>query len=411
MMAMSKPPETMDRSRENQLVKEGRRSYAAAIRIERAPYWSRFSFLLLLTLVALLIWSRFAALEQITKGVGEVVPSSRVQIIQSLEGGILSELKVKEGMIVDQGTPLVVIDPTRAESSYAEMNKRRLALQATASRLQAEAIGKEPRFPADVANDKELMASERATFLSRQRALQESVASLQKSINLISDELVITEPMVKRGLVPEVEALRLRRQLNETRLQVTDRINRFHADASTELLKVQSELAQVEEVTGARRDMMERTTLKAPLHGTVKNIRINTVGGVIQPGADIMEIVPLDGGLRIEAKVSPADVAFLHPGIRAVVKLTAYDYVQYGVLEGEVETVSPDTLRDEKRSNEQPFYRVVIRTQSETLSKGGKLLPILPGMQATVDIVTGQRTVWQYFMKPLLRVQEAFGEK
>lgn len=401
----------MDRSKENHLATERRRSYAAAIRIDRSPYWSRYSFLLLLSLVCLLVWSRFAELEQITKGVAEVVPFSRVQVIQSLEGGILSELKVKENMVVERDTPLVVIDPTRAESSYSEMNKRRLALLATSRRLQAEAIGGTPRFPDEVLADRDLVANEQATFSSRQRALQESVANLKQSISLLSDELRITEPMSRRGLVPEVEVLRLRRQLNETSLQITDRINRFRADANTELLKVQSELSQVAEVTGARRDLVNRTTLKAPLHGTVKNIRINTVGGVIQPGADIMEIVPLDGGLRVEAKVSPADVAFLRPGIRAVVKLTAYDYTQYGMLEGEVEAVSPDTLRDEKRGNEPPFYRVIIHTHSNTLSKGGQQLAILPGMQATVDIVTGKRTVWQYFMKPLLRVQDAFGEK
>ncbi|AXS79659.1 HlyD family type I secretion periplasmic adaptor subunit [Dechloromonas sp. HYN0024] len=410
-MAMSKQPEAIVNATKRTVTGESRRAYATAIRIDRSPLWSRVSVLLLISLLSLIIWSRHAQIEQITKGIGEVVPSSRVQIIQSLEGGILSELKIKEGMVVEQGALLVVIDPTRAESSFSEMNKRRLALLASVARLQAESQGKEPKFPPEVIDDKDLIDSERATYSSRQRALQESVASLQRSVGLIADELKITEPMVKRGLVPEVEALRLRRQLNETRLQLTDRINRFRADASTELLKTQSELAQVEEVTGARRDLMERTTLKAPLRGTVKNIRINTVGGVIQPGADIMEIVPLDGGLRIEAKVSPADVAFLYPGIRAVVKLTAYDYLQYGVLEGEVESVSPDTMREDKRSNEQPFYRVVVRTPVETLSKGGKQLPVLPGMQATVDIVTGQRTVWQYFMKPLLRVQEAFREK
>ncbi|WP_162888617.1 HlyD family type I secretion periplasmic adaptor subunit [Dechloromonas sp. HYN0024] len=408
---MSKQPEAIVNATKRTVTGESRRAYATAIRIDRSPLWSRVSVLLLISLLSLIIWSRHAQIEQITKGIGEVVPSSRVQIIQSLEGGILSELKIKEGMVVEQGALLVVIDPTRAESSFSEMNKRRLALLASVARLQAESQGKEPKFPPEVIDDKDLIDSERATYSSRQRALQESVASLQRSVGLIADELKITEPMVKRGLVPEVEALRLRRQLNETRLQLTDRINRFRADASTELLKTQSELAQVEEVTGARRDLMERTTLKAPLRGTVKNIRINTVGGVIQPGADIMEIVPLDGGLRIEAKVSPADVAFLYPGIRAVVKLTAYDYLQYGVLEGEVESVSPDTMREDKRSNEQPFYRVVVRTPVETLSKGGKQLPVLPGMQATVDIVTGQRTVWQYFMKPLLRVQEAFREK
>ena len=387
------------------------RGYLAAIRIDRSPLWSRVSLVLLLTLIALIVWSRYAVIEQITKGVGEVIPSSRVQLIQSLEGGLLSELKVREGMIVEQGAPLVVIDPTRAESSYLEMNKRRLALLASAARLYAESIGAEPQFTPSVLKDKALAASEQSTFDSRRRALQQSVESLQSSSKLISEELAITEPMVARGLVPEVEVLRLRRQLNEIQLQITDRSNRYRTDAGTELLKVQSELAQVEEVTSARKDMMERTILKAPMRGTIKNIRINTVGGVIQPGADILDIVPLEGPLRIEAKVSPADVAFIRPGVRAVVKLTAYDYVIYGTLKGEVELISPDTLRDDKRANDQPFYRVLVRTDKADLVHAGKVLTIIPGMQATVDIITGERTVWQYFMKPVLRVQEAFREK
>ncbi|MFM9967846.1 MAG: HlyD family type I secretion periplasmic adaptor subunit [Burkholderiales bacterium] len=387
------------------------RGYLAAIRDDRSIGWSFASLLGLLLIVCLIVWSRHASLEQITKGIGEVIPSSRVQLIQSLEGGLLAELKVREGAMVEQGEALVVIDPTRAESSFLEMNKRRLALRASAARLQAESLGREPQFPREVLRDTALVESEQSTFDSRKRALRQSVESLTQSMKLISDELAITEPMVARGLVPEVEALRLRRQLNETQLQITDRTNRYQAEAGTELVKVQSELAQVEEVTGARKDTMERTILKAPMRGTIKNIRINTVGGVISPGADILEIVPSEGNLRVEAKISPADVAFVRPGVRAVIKLTAYDYVIYGTLEGEVELISPDTLRDDKRANDQPFYRVLVRTNTSTLVKDGKPLQVLPGMQATVDIITGERTIWQYFMKPLLRVQEAFREK
>ena len=411
MKAESKPSERVSVASGAVTPAQLGRGYLAAIRIERSPLWSSASLLLLGCLILLIVWSRHATIEQITKGIGEVIPSSRVQLIQSLEGGLLSELKVREGMVVEQGAPLVVIDPTRAESSFLEMNKRRLALLASAARLQAESLGKEPVFPREVLRDKNLLASEQSTFDSRKRALRQSVESLQTSAKLIADELAITQPMVARGLVPEVEALRLRRQLNETQLQITDRTNRYQADAGTELVKVQSELAQVEEVTGARKDMMERTVLKAPMRGTIKNIRINTVGGVISPGADILEIVPLEGKLRVEAKVSPADVAFIRPGVRAVVKLTAYDYVIYGTLEGEVELISPDTLRDDKRANDQPFYRVLIRTNTSNLVKDGKPLQVIPGMQATVDIITGERTIWQYFMKPVLRVQEAFREK
>lgn len=388
-----------------------RQPLVAARESDRHPAWLYFSLTLLGLLIALIIWSRFAILEQVTTGPGQVVPSGRLQVIQNLEGGIVSQLKVREGQIVERGEPLVTIDPTRAESSYFEMEKRRRGLLASAARLRAEATGRALAFPPEIAGDRELVANERATFAVRRQAVDQAISGLAASRALLRRELSITEPMAARGLVPEVDALRLRRQLNETEMQSSERLNRYRADAGTELAKVEAELAQVSEVAAGRRDMVERTIIRAPVRGTVKNIQVTTVGGVVQPGADIMEIVPLEDELLIEAKIRPSDVAFLRPGLKATVKLTAYDYLIYGSLAGTVENISPDTVREEKLPNVEPFYRVLVRTDRSYVRHAGKALPIIPGMTATVDVTTGRRTVFDFFLRPVLKVEEAFRER
>jgi adhesin transport system membrane fusion protein len=217
--------------------------------------------------------------------------------------------------------------------------------------------------------------------------------------------------MSERGLVPEVEVLRLRRQISDTQMQMADRVNRYRADAGTELMRVESELAQVQEVTAGRRDAMERTVLRAPVRGTVKNMQITTIGGVIQPGADVLDIVPLEDELLIEARIRPSDVAFLRPGLRATVKLGAYNYLVYGALQGRVESISPDTMRERGQPEQEPYYRVLVRTDRAALKHDGELLPTIAGMTATVEILTGKRTLFDYFVRPVLKMEEAFRER
>src|SRR5690606_10432545 len=230
------------------------------------------------------------------------------------EGGIVSSLKVREGQVVDAGQPLVIIDPTRAATSFNEVDSRRRALIAQAARLRAEATGLALSFPAEIRSDAELMRNERATYAARRQAVDEATSGLSQSLALMRRELAITSPMSERGLVPEVEVLRLRRQISDTQTQIADRLHRYRADAGTELVRVESELAQVQEVTAGRRDAVERTVLRAPVRGTVKNMQVTTVGGVIQPGADVLDIVPLEDELLVEARIRPSDVAFLRPG-------------------------------------------------------------------------------------------------
>ena len=376
---------------------------------------SRSSLLLLILVIGLLtsagVWASWSRLEEITRGDARIIASSREQVIQSLEGGILSEMLVREGDIVEAGQPLLRIDETKARSSFQEGLSKALALKATAARLRAESRGTALTFPADVLADKEIVSNETETYNARKQALDQGVATAASTRSLIAREIAMTEPMVKKGLVAETELLRLRRQANDLQMQTQERVNKYRVDAANELVKVESELAQVQEVLTAREDQVKRTVVAAPVRGTVKNIRMNTRGGVIQPGQDIMEIIPLEDKLLVEAKIRPHDVAFLRPGLPATVKVTAYDYAIYGGLDGEIELISPDTLREERRPEEDSYYRVLVRTTSSTLHAAGKELPIIPGMTASVEIRTGEKTVMDYVLKPVLKVREAMRER
>lgn len=390
---------------------DGTASELLAIEPMRSRGWLVFALLVASLLVALITWSRFAEIEEVTIGQAQVVPSGRVQVVQSLEGGIVSALQVREGQTVRAGQSLVIIDPTRAATSFNEVDNRRRALIAQAARLRAETSGQSLSFPPEILADAELVRNERATYTVRRQAVDEATSGLSQSVSLMRRELAITAPMSERGLVPEIDVLRLRRQISDAEMQIADRINRYRADAGTELTRIESELAQVQEVTTGRRDAYERTILRAPVRGTVKNMQVTTVGGVIQPGADVLDIVPSEDDLLVEARIRPSDVAFLRPGLKATVKLGAYNYLVYGSLTGRVESISPDTMRERGQPEQEPYYRVLVRTNRAALKHGGETLPIIPGMTATVEVLTGRRTLFDYFLRPLLKLDEAFRER
>lgn len=366
-------------------------------------------------LICGVIWANFARVEEVTHGDGTIISKSREQVIQSLEGGILEQLDVREGDVVKKGQVLAKIDPTRAETSYREAWSKQVGLKATIARLRAEAYSQPLVFPDDVKTVQAVVQQETLAYNARRRALDDSVAALEKSHSLSQKEIEMAEPLAARGLVSEVELLRMRRQANELRSQIVDRRNRFQADANSELTKLELELAQTSETVVGRADVLQRTTVVAPVYGTVKNIRVNTIGGVIQPGEHIMEIVPLEDQLLVEARIKPSDVAFLHPGQPAMVKVTAYDFGIYGGLKGQVEHISPDTLKDDQKAAsgrpDATYYRVLVLTDSSALQAGGKTLPILPGMVATVDIRTGEKTILDYLLKPIFKAREAFRER
>ena len=358
--------------------------------------------LMLLILIIGAVWASVAQVEEIAKGQGKVIPASREQVIQSLEGGIIEEILVHEGDRVAKGQVLLKIDATRAGASWREGQSKGVALEGTVARLRAEAFDQPLVFPATVKNVPTIVRDETNAYQAKKRALNEGIGTLAYSLALAEKEIGMSEPLVRQGLMSEVELLRMQRQANDIRLQIA------------ELVKLESELAQTLETVIARKDLMQRTTLTAPVKGIVKNIRMNTPGGVIPQGADIMEIVPLEEELWIEAKVRPADIAFLKPGLPVMVKLTAYDYAIYGGLAGTLEYISPDTLEDEK--NRQPgvdssFYRIVVRSKHTELTAGNKRWPIIPGMVATVEIKTGEKTIMSYLLKPVMKAREAFRER
>lgn len=388
----------------------------------RRPWLAFLSVALLAALLgAFLLWASRAELEEVTRGNGRVIPSSKEQVIQSLETGVLTELLVREGDRVERDQPLLRIDDTRASALYRELQGKVAALSAQAARLRAEAYASPLEFPPEAKAVPALVRRETEAYNARRRSVEEAARALERGIALLDREIEIVDPLVQRGLVSEVEALRLKRQRNDLALQLADRRNRYRAEAAAELNKVEAELAQTRETATARADVYRRTELRSPMKGTVKSIRVSTIGGVIQQGQELMQIVPVEDTLVVEAFVKPADVAFLHPGQPAVVKLSAYDYAIYGGLEGTVEFISPDTLRDERRGSlagaSDPeetgaFYRVLVRTRATSLrGPAGQELPILPGMTASVEMLAGRKTVLQYLLKPINRASEGLRER
>ena len=390
----------------------------AALQKEKhsGQFWVIILFFIFL--VVFVIWAYNSPIEEVTRGQGNVIPSSREQVVQSLDPGIITEILVKEGDIVEKGQVLLKLDDTRSSAVLRESEAKVQNLEAMIARLKAEAYGKELSFPKNVSN--ELRQREHAAYVARRRAVTDAVSSLTASKAALDKEIEITAPMVAQGVVSEVELLRMRRQSSELTLQITERRNRYMADANNELVQAESELAQAKENMAMRADPVDRSQIRAPMRGIVKDIQINTVGGVVNVGQDIMQIVPLDDKLLVEAYIRPQDVAFIRPGLPAVVKVSAYDYSIYGGLNGKVTLISPDTVSNsmQNRANDlkldpnQVYYRILVQTTSNSLKdKNGKEMPIIPGMVATVDVKTGEKTVFQYLFKPITRMKQALSER
>lgn len=390
----------------------------AALQKEKhsGQFWVIMLFFALL--VVFVIWAYNSPIEEVTRGNGNVIPSSREQVVQSLDPGIITEILVKEGDVVEKGQVLLKLDDTRSSAILRESEAKVENLEALVARLKAEAYGTEPAFPKGVSND--LRQREMAAFMARRRAVTDAIQSLSLSKATLDKEIEITAPMVAQGVVSEVELLRMQRQSSELTLQIAERRNRYMADANNELVQAESELAQAKENMAMRADPVERSEIRAPMRGIVKDIQINTVGGVVNVGQDIMQIVPLDDKLLVEAYIRPQDVAFLSPGLPAVVKISAYDYAIYGGLEGKVTLISPDTVSNsmQNRANDlkldpnQVYYRILVQTTNNSLrDKNGKEMPIIPGMVATVDVKTGEKTVFQYLIKPITRMKQAMSER
>ena len=393
-------------------------------------------------IVLLILWAAFAEIDEVTRGQGKVVPTSQVQIVQSVDGGVVELIAVKEGQVVEPGQLLFRVDPTRFKSNMMESRSAQLALQAKALRLEALTRGKSFNPPAEllkevpdvVAQEQRLYDSRRESIAAqvsitynqltqRQQELNEVRArreQAERSLELLLKEISVTRPMVATGAVSEVEVLRLDRdvaRLRGDRDQIGAQILRVQAAIqeaqrrieetqlsnrnlmSAELSETMSKLASLSQSGLALEDKVNKADIKSPVRGTVKRMLVNTVGGVVLPGKEVAEIVPLDDVLILEAQFSPKDIAFLRPGDKAIVKFTAYDFAIYGGLTAEVMSIGADSVVDEKGN---AFYLVRVRTQKASL---GANLPIIPGMVAQVDILTGKKTVLSYLVKPILRAK------
>jgi adhesin transport system membrane fusion protein len=373
----------------------------------RAILWS-----IIAVVAVLFVWSRFALLDEVASGEGKVTPPSKSLKIQSLDGGILSELFVHEGDLVEMGQKLATLDPVLAKSAVGETRARIVILRAKAARIEAEMNNRASvKFPADLDADPEVIARETDTFKTNREAFQAAVANLETELALARKELDTVAPHVATGAANEMEVLRLRQKVADLNTRLSATKNQYYVALKDEHGKVMGELDPLIQVEAGRADKLSRTVISAPARGLVKDISNTTIGGVIAPGGLLMDIVPLEDRLLVEAHISPRDIAFIHIGQEATVKITAYDSSIYGKLDGTVELISPDTITDEvdRRIH---YYRVYIRTDRAYLETAeGKHHPIMPGMVTTAEIRTGKKTVWDYLIMPLNRAGEALRER
>ncbi len=393
-----------------------------------------------------LIWAHFAVLDEVTRGNGQVIPSQRVQVIQNLEGGILEETLVRENQIVNKGDILIRISNELAQSTLKDAASQALSHQAAIARLKAEASGEEPNFPDEVKiKAPHLIRDQMGIYSARQDQLTQELNILKSQytqriqeanemgmrrnqvsndLKLALEQMNIAKPLMEKNVYPRVDYLSLERAVvslrgdlqtlgaaiprtqqaaQEIKERQAQRLAEYKAVALEEMNKHQFELESILHTLAAGQDRVTRTDVRSPVRGTIKQVILNTVGGVIKPGEPIMEIVPLDDTLLIEANIIPADIAFLHPGQKAMIKITAYDFSIYGGLEGSLEQISADTIENQKGES---FFKVKLRTTSNALTYKGEKLPIIPGMTASVDILTGKKSVLDYLLKPILKAKQ-----
>ncbi len=393
----------------------------------RTPQTSR---MLLFTTLALLIvgitWANFAILDEVKRGNGRVIPSQLTQVVQTLEGGIVGNILVREGDIVNQGQSLMRIDDTKFASEFGEVRERRAAMAARVARLEAEANGlNKPTFPPDVSQIVSgAVAAETSVFETRARKVAQDIdilvqqeKRLTETLFILNQELDIMRPLYHQKVLPEIEWRRSERQAAEMRGQLAEAQSRitnikaaFRSQADEDLAKSRGDLAVLDENIKSAQDRVRRTELKSPVHGIINKLNVTTVGAVVQPGANVMDIVPLADSLLVEGRIRPQDIAFIRPDQSAVVKITAYDPSVYGSLKGKVERISADTIVDDKgERNEQQretFYRVIVRTEKNFLGTPEHPLPIIPGMITTVEILTGEKSVLDYLIKPVRMLRD-----
>ena len=377
----------------------------------RQPSWT--VRLIGATVAAFLIWAAFAWVEEIVRAPGQIVPSSRPQIIQNLEGGILAELNVTEGDTVEAGQILARLSGTQYQSTVDDLADQIAALEIRRLRLESEqADAATFTAPADLAaRVPDIVASEQALLTARRTDLASRLSGARAVLDQAAQEEDMVRRMADRGLAPEIELTRAEKALADARARLDEIATQAELARADEYAKTQGDLASLRQRLKLSQDQLARTTLTAPMRGIVNRIAVTTIGGVVRPGEEILQIIPLDTGLFVEAKVKPADIAPLREGQRATIKLSAYDYAIWGTLPATVTFVSADTFRDERARDAEPHYRVTLRVEQDALTDRQKSLAIRPGMQAEVEFQTGGKTILTYLTKPLWRGSEALRER
>lgn len=364
------------------------------------------------TFVALAIWASLAQIDEVAVGPGKIIPSSRSMVIQAYDPGSIKELRVKEGDVVQRGQHLVTLDPVQAESAVGEAEARIDSLQARAARLDAEIRGASRLIvPEGVELSQESYAREQAALTTNQQAFRDNVASLERELALAKEELATVEPYLASGAANQLEVLKIRQRVAELTTRLSATRSQYVVGLRDEYSKTIQELDPLMDIRTGRVDQLERTVIRSPARGIVNDVRVTTMGAVVPAGGTLMEIVPLDDTLLVETRISPRDVAFIHQGQSANVKITAYDSSIYGKLPAVVERISADSLTDENDKRVQ-YYRVYVRTRHAYVeTANGRRLPIIPGMVAETEINTGRRTIMSYLLKPLNKAREALRER
>jgi multidrug efflux pump subunit AcrA (membrane-fusion protein) len=368
---------------------------------------------LLLVIIPFFAWASYADIDQISHAQGQVIASAKTQQIQSANDGVIEKVYVKEGQKVQKGEKLAVLEQSQSQASYDDSRAKVAALQATLTRLRAEVYGKPLVFSGLSPSYPEFVQNQTALFHRRQQALNDEISALNESLTLAQDELDLNLPLLEKGDIGATEIIRIKRQIADLKGQISNKRNKYFQDSQAEMTKAEEELSTKEQELADRTVTLERTLIVSPMDALVKNIVVTTQGARVRPGDVILELVPSGDELIVEAKMSPADISFVKTGQRAAVKLDAYDYSIYGIFQGKVTYISPDTLSEKTAEGEKSHFRVhVVLDKTKLHSKSGKQIEIAPGMTAQIDIVTGERSVLNYLAKPMIKtLSESFHER
>jgi len=417
---------------------------------------ANLTFIFIISFFTLVIlWAAFAEVDELARGNGKVIPSDKIQRVQSLDGGIISEILVKDGESVKKGTPLMKIDTTRFQATLEESKQEYISLLAVRQRLEAEASLDLTKpvptleFPKEVLEDRSGYDKLEQTLLSNRyeelkssvdvletqlgqkrqelREIKNTIKNLKKSFALIKEQRETIQKLVRRGVKSRYDLLNIEKEytdvsseletallsvtrselaIQEAKSRVEEKLNNFRAEASNTLQETVGMISRFEARLVGDKDKVAKTTISSPVDGIVKQLYFNTIGGVIQPGVDLVEIVPQSDILLVEAKIDPKDIAFINPSQKAIVKITAYDFSIYGGLDAKIVEISADSIVDKESKEGKSYYRVIVKTEKNYLERNGEKLPIIPGMVASVDIITGKKTILDFILKPILKVKQ-----